>query len=212
MCFSATASFTASAALGMIGTATILHTTDKKARLLAAVPIVFGVQQFIEGVLWLTLNHASGYTLPLTYAFLFFAFLFWPAYMPFAIRAIETDKKRRQILTALGLVGAAVGIALYAGFIRNPVAAEVVNRCLFYKANEIVHPAPLSYVYLLVTIGPGFISSRRALKVFSILALVSAAVAWFAYTKDFTSVWCFFAAIISTVLYFGVTKEKGLKW
>ncbi len=207
MCFSATASFTAAAVLTVVGAATIHKTKNKNALPLACISFLFAIQQFIEGWLWLSLGHAPQFTLPLTFGFLFFAFLFWPIFVPFAARSIEPSKVRRQIMTVMCYVGAAIGATLYIGFLRNPQAAVIINHCVFYKANEITHPMPLSYAYLIVTIAPGLLSSYRAFKVFSMLALVTAAVAWIVYTKDFTSVWCFYAALVSVVLYFYADKK-----
>ena len=54
MCFSATASFVASGALSALGVAT-LRATQRKAEIpFATIPLLFGIQQFVEGVLWLS--------------------------------------------------------------------------------------------------------------------------------------------------------------
>ena len=54
MCFSATASFTAGAGLLVIGAITIRLSRDRAELPFAAIPVLFGVQQLIEGALWLT--------------------------------------------------------------------------------------------------------------------------------------------------------------
>ena len=46
MCFSATASFAASGALGLVGAASLAKTKSKKEVPFAAVPLIFAVQQF----------------------------------------------------------------------------------------------------------------------------------------------------------------------
>ncbi|MCX6781131.1 MAG: hypothetical protein NT003_03415 [Candidatus Magasanikbacteria bacterium] len=206
MCFSATASFTASAALGLMGVATLVKTKNKKSWPLFAVPLAFGAQQFIEGLLWLSLKNGPSLTLPMTYAFLFFAFLFWPIYMPVAAYIMEPEKIRRQVMFLLGILGAVVGVLLYVNFVRNPEAAQILNRCLFYP-DQIPYPSVLGYLYVIATIGPGMISSQKIIRIFSVLVLVFALIAWIVYTRDFTSVWCFFAAIISLVLYFYPEKK-----
>ncbi len=52
MCFSATASFTAGAALTAVGGFTVHKSQGKIELPLALVPLLFGIQQLTEGVLW----------------------------------------------------------------------------------------------------------------------------------------------------------------
>ncbi|WP_413166439.1 DUF6629 family protein [Capilliphycus salinus ALCB114379] len=69
MCFSATASFTATVTLVILGTATLIETPSKKELLLGVFPILFAIQQFCEGLVWLSLNSSSieGIYAPATY-------------------------------------------------------------------------------------------------------------------------------------------------
>ena len=57
MCFSATASFTAGTALTAVGGLTVRKSRGKAELPLALVPLLFGIQQLTEGVLWLSLRH-----------------------------------------------------------------------------------------------------------------------------------------------------------
>ena len=60
MCFSATASFSAAAVLLGIGTLTLRsalasrHAYRRRELPFAAIPLLFAIQQLIEGVIWLT--------------------------------------------------------------------------------------------------------------------------------------------------------------
>ena len=56
MCFSATASFAAGTALSAVGGLTLRKSQGKVELPLALVPLLFGVQQFSEGFLWLSLG------------------------------------------------------------------------------------------------------------------------------------------------------------
>lgn len=57
MCFSATASFTAGTALVAVGGLTVHRSRGKAELPLALVPMLFGVQQLTEGVLWLNMDN-----------------------------------------------------------------------------------------------------------------------------------------------------------
>jgi len=201
MCFSAAASFTASGVLSIVGTATLIKTKHKKTWLLAIVPLVFALQQFVEGLLWLSLKNGAGYTLLLTHIFLFFALLFWPVYVPLVTLLLEPQKIRRIIIFFFCAGGAIVGVLLYVNFLREPAAAMVVNKCLLYPAPD-SFPNLFYYLYILFIIGSGAVSSRPVIKLLSLLGLISALISWLVYAVNFISVWCFFAAIISAVIYF----------
>ena len=57
MCFSATASFTAGTALSAVGGLTLRKSRGKAELPLALVPLIFGIQQLSEGVLWVSLRN-----------------------------------------------------------------------------------------------------------------------------------------------------------
>ena len=103
MCFSAGASFGASAILSVIGTAAIMKARTIPQGLFAGIPIIFSIQQLAEGMLWLSLKDPGLATWQpfFTYTFLIFAILFWPVWVPFTIYKLETDTKRRKALRIL---------------------------------------------------------------------------------------------------------------
>jgi hypothetical protein len=56
MCFSASASFIAGGSLSAVGVATLKQTKARTELPLAMIPLLFGVQQLTEGVIWLTFH------------------------------------------------------------------------------------------------------------------------------------------------------------
>lgn len=56
MCFSATASFTSSAVIGVIGVATLARASHPREWLFASIPLLFAIHQFAEGAVWLALS------------------------------------------------------------------------------------------------------------------------------------------------------------
>ena len=56
MCFSATADFAGSVVLGAVGVATLREVKDRRELLLAAMPCLFAMHEFIEGFVWLGLD------------------------------------------------------------------------------------------------------------------------------------------------------------
>ena len=66
-------------------------------------------------------------------------------------------------------------------FFIKPEAAQIVNKCLFYS-NPAPYPTLLSYLYILITIGSGAISSRPIIKLFCVLLLVSSLISRILYS------------------------------
>jgi hypothetical protein len=89
MCFSATASFTAGITLSVLGVTTLKQVPSRREFLLGTFPLLFAIQQFSEGLVWLTLGQDSLNPINtlVTYNFLFFATVIWPILCPLALSA-----------------------------------------------------------------------------------------------------------------------------
>lgn len=198
MCFSASASFIASGALAGAGATAITKVKKKKQLAIALVPIFFAVQQAVEGMQWLAVKNGPP-NVAIGYGFLFFAYLFWPSYIPFAARAVEQDVNRKQLYNILLVIGIATSAWLLVALILNPLTITVHKHGIIYDVPGYFPYASIIF-YLISTIGSGALSSRRYIKAFGILAGIFAGISWLMYTTAFTSVWCFFSAILSCIL------------
>lgn len=201
MCFSPTASFSASIVLGAVGTLSVAKNRHTKALPLAAIPIIFAIQQAIEGFLWLNIRGSGQWTLLFTHLFLFFALFWWPIFAPIAVYLVEPNVWRRHILKFICLAGILLGCYLYATFLIHPAPATVVQYCIYYPYT-IPYYWVVAVVYLLVIVGAGLLSSYRVIQITSFVMGVLAFISWRIYLINFTSVWCFFAAIASVMLYY----------
>ncbi|MBM2802895.1 MAG: hypothetical protein HW419_788, partial [Deltaproteobacteria bacterium] len=86
MCFSASASFIAGTTLCAVGLATLKRTEARTERPFAMIPLLFGIQQLTEGVIWLTFRHdAPLLKQTMTHLYSGFSHVLWPIYMPFAM-------------------------------------------------------------------------------------------------------------------------------
>jgi hypothetical protein len=204
MCFSASASFTAGALIAAAGVATMSKVSKPSQRLFAGIPFLFAVQQIAEGFLWLTLQNDGQLILQKvsTYLFLIPADVLWPILIPLSIIMMEENRKRRRILKVFLYAG--VLLSLYYGicmllFRVNPV---IMNCHIYYGGTfpeKLMIPAFLLYVT--VTVAPLFISTVKKISIFGILMLTACVVSAIFYTKNVTSVWCFFAALLSVLIY-----------
>jgi len=203
MCFGPVASFTASGFLFSIGAAVFKNIRSKKELLFAAFPILFAIQQLIEGFLWLALKNGKQEALThgLAFAYLIFAYSVWPVLCPASVYMIEYDKKRKEILRAFMVLGVLVSACLFFSIFTKSIDASIVNCSIQYKT-FVTGADWLGGFYVLATIAPYFISSQRAILIFGIPNLIFCAITYFVYTHAYTSTWCFFAAILSASLYF----------
>jgi len=203
MCFSATASFTAAAITGGIGLVTLSRVSNRAEVPLAAVPLLFAVQQAIEGGLWLTLDYglAPGLATPLTYGFLLFAEVWWPLFVPLAVLLAEPDARRRRLMLAPLLLGAGAGLFLLWSILTHAHRAVVIDEHIVY-ASERPYPLILGAAYFIGTVMPPLLSSRRTVAVLGLIVLAGAAIAYIVYWQAFVSVWCFFAAVASGIILF----------
>lgn len=202
MCFSAQASFGASIVLGTMGIYALKKATPPQ-RLLAMVPLFFAIQQACEGIVWVTYSNPAYALLTTlaTYSFCFFAFFFWPIWIPITTIKMETDPWRQMILQGILIIGSLVSSVLIFSVFQNGIQTTVSCHHIRY---DIFLPTVLSNIgvvfYCIATILPLFVSSKRWLSLFGILTVGSVTLSAFFYETFFVSVWCFFAALLSSVI------------
>ena len=201
MCFSASASFIAGTSLCAVGVAALRRTEARTELPLAMIPLLFGVQQLTEGVIWLTFSHdAPLLKRTMTYLYSGFSHVLWPMYVPFAVGVLEAVHWRKKAIYVFEAAGGAVGLYLLFFIVTRPVVAEVVGSHIVYLSPHF-HLIPMILFYLAATCVSCFFSSHKFVKLFGALALLSYIAAYAAYVVAVTSVWCFFAAILSVLIY-----------
>lgn len=214
MCFSAGASFGVSAVLIVAGIATIKQTKYPSQIPFALIPLLFGIQQFIEGFLWLSLtkDNYSDFHEPTTYIFLVFAQVVWPALVPYSIWRLETDKFRKRILLYLTFIGLFISVyVIYCLFnfsVDSLISGSHIRYDMEYQYNFFRFSGLL---YFVPTVIPSFVSSKKYMFVFGLLILTSFVVTKVFYEEYIVSIWCYFAAAISLTIFFlikGFNKKK----
>lgn len=204
MCFSANASLGAGLALSVIGVLSIKKVQRPSLLLFASIPLILGIQQIAEGVLWLTLPHSEYITTQrvATYIFLFFAQILWPLWVPIAI--LLAEKKETQTHIQKVLVGAGLLMSFYLAYclLTFNVEAKIVGKHITYLQNYPASIKPYSMVlYLIVTITPAFFSHVKRMWMLGVCILISYIITAVFYQHYIVSVWCFFSSIISISVY-----------
>jgi hypothetical protein len=203
MCFSAEASFIASGGLTVLGGATYA-VAKKKDRILVAIPILFGIQQFFEGVQWLYLGRGSS-SLWAGYGFLFFALIVWPVYVPTFVFLL--DRQRRKLLRWFIALGVAMALFFLVLLATQDLRVFVQDNCVHYAFDN-----PNKWIalpYLFAVLGALFASSREVFRWFGLGIFALAVIAGVVYHKEFISVWCFFSAIVSAMFFVYVQRKRS---
>jgi hypothetical protein len=200
MCFSAQASFVAGVALLAIGAATVTRASRRAEIPYAMIPVLFGLQQLLEGALWLTFpDRAPTLNTWLTHAYSLFSHVLWPVYVPLAALALEAVPWRRRVLASIAVAGGLVGLYLLAMLIRLPIVARVTGQHILYDSPHFYVLTTMG-LYVIGTCVSLMFSSHRRVMAFGVAAFLSAVAAYAFYATWFISVWCFFAALLSVIV------------
>jgi hypothetical protein len=210
MCFSAEASFAASAALGVIGVTGLARGPAPAERPLAFIPLLFAAQQFVEGLVWVGLaNHEDAVVAVFGHVYIFFAFFLWPVFVPLAALLIEPSAPRRRLQEWLCAAGACAAVFITGSLVRGPLSVEATTGHLFYGLALPLREEVVA-VYLLAVSAP-IASSQRWVRVFGVALAIGLGASLAHFADDFVSLWCFAAAIASGAIWLHVRESAGAR-
>ncbi|MBK8339711.1 MAG: hypothetical protein IPK99_06815 [Flavobacteriales bacterium] len=200
MCFSANASFAASAILVTAGAYSVSMGRRSGQWAFGVIPLIFSIQQFVEGLVWLRLSDAGPpeAVVAMARAFLLFSQVLWPIWVPYAVLCMEPDRGRRRWLRWMLAAGTVTGAYYLWTLLSVPPIASVENHHIHYTMRyrwDLEHP--IAALYFIATVLSVFTSSLRRMWVLGVALLTSYAVARIEFTGNVISVWCYFAALIS---------------
>ena len=208
MCFSATASFTASVALTGIGVLALRAAHTPGERMFALIPLLFAAQQATEGLVWMSYPwDTPTLRARATQVYSVFSHLVWPVFIPWAVRALEPVPWRRHVLALLGVAGFLSALFLLFGMVATPIEVVPTGGHLAYRSPHFFLPISLTLYLAATTVGLGM-SSQPVIRWFGVLALASAGFTYLVYARWFISVWCFYAALLSVMVYIALASRR----
>ncbi len=211
MCFSPEASFAGGIIILAIGVATVTKIHKPSQLVFACIPLFFGIQQITEGVLWISFPLSEHYYLQktATYIFLIMADVLWPTLIPISVLLMERNKKKRSILWILFGIGSLLSLYYASCLLLFHVTPQVECYHIHY-VNDFPKSVSMiaSIFYLVATITPLFVSSIKRTHLLGVLMALSCLVTAIFFTQYLTSVWCFFAALISGVIFWILRDSK----
>jgi len=214
MCFSANASFIAGAALTVVGVASLSQVRKPAQVLFAAIPLMFAIQQVCEGFVWLSLSdpYFSQWHSFAKYAFLFFAQIIWPTWIPLSYYCIERSPKRRKIIRYFLFGGIVTTLLLtYRLLFMNAVAE--INGChiAYHIEGTTALLIATGILYIGAIVFAPFFSSWKTAFFLASANVLSLLVTQLFFEVYLVSVWCFFAAAQSVLIFFVMREMRREK-
>jgi hypothetical protein len=213
MCFSATGSFAIAGVLAGMGAVSVVRNTSGPARPFAAIPLIFAAQQATEGVVWLTVGDSQSELLNrlAVNVFLGIALVVWPVWAPWSLRLVEQDPVRRRVLTMLTRLGGAVSMVAAVLLARWQPQSVIAGHSIRYDYAGASDPM-LSFVllaaYVVPTVAPFFVSSARVVRIIGASLAASLVFTYLMQRDTLTSVWCFFAAVLSVQILLAASSKR----
>ncbi|MEO6829645.1 MAG: DUF6629 family protein [Acidobacteriaceae bacterium] len=211
MCFSATANFTGSAVLGVVGVATIREVRHRRAFLFGSIPLLFALHQFIEGFVWLGLDGkmSAATAHNMGAAFVLYAQGLLPFLLPLSVYLIEPTPHRRKRMLPFVLLGGGLTLYILWGLTAYPLSVYARNHSIVYT-NPATASTAVAVLYVIATCGALFFSGFRYLIIFGFANLVGLTAVAIVMSYAFTSVWCAYAAVISVIVYFHFRHRRTM--
>jgi hypothetical protein len=212
MCFSATANFVGSTALGGIGVVTLTKVKHRRELLFASLPILFAIHQFIEGFVWLGLDGilSPAVAHDMGAAFMLYAQGLLPFLLPLSVLLFEPDGKSRRRMLPFLVVGGATTLYILWALTAFPLQLYVKGNSIVY-INQATNNTAVAVLYVIATCGSLFFSKVRAMVLFGAANLTILLVVMAFKRYAFTSLWCAYAAIASVIILAYFWKSSGLR-
>ena len=212
MCFSPLASFSTGAVLLLVGGACVRRTRSPREWAYAGIPLCFGIQQGLEGALWLSLDQSQAcLSAQLTQGYSFFSQVYWPVYIPVAVYLLEPAGLRRRLIGFIAIGGALVAAYLAWYMAQTPVLAFLRGGHIAYVFPHFHQPLATALYLFAACLAP-LVSGWAQVRWFGFFTSLSLLATAYFYAQWFISTWCFFAAWLSTLVWLYFAKRTQSRW
>ncbi len=180
---------------------------DRRMLGFAIFPLVFSAHQFVEGVVWWSLEHPFAGDEFFRYLYTIIAFLVWPVLTPVAATLAETDSRRQRLWASLS--GCGVFLALYLSAklaTADGIDVSVVKHSLAYDPQFERPPLLADLLYLALTVTPLVGFQNRALRLFGVMVFLTFVYSLLHNREAWYSLWCMSAAMFSLIVSFAIRE------
>jgi hypothetical protein len=199
VCFSPQGDLAGGLIVTAIGIDAIRHLRGREEyKFLAPLPIALGLHQLDETFVWWQLQGHVPRTVGVIamWIYLVFAFVVLPIVVPGILWLMETQRQRRWILGVFTFMGVGVSVTLLATMLAGNPTAKLATYHVAYSIG--LHDGLLVVgLYVVATCGALLASSRAPVRNFGLINLVAVVILARLAADGFTSLWCFYAAVVS---------------
>jgi hypothetical protein len=199
VCFSPEGDLVGGVVVTAIGVDACKHLRGRNNLLLfATLPLVLGVHQIIESVVWWSLEGPVPPSIGKVamWIYLLIAMVVVPILVPLSIWKLEPTARRRRIIAPFLVLGIGVAIVLLITMLHGPVSVKLGAYHLSYTIG--LHNGILIVgLYVVATCGSLLCSGYRDIVIFGVANLIAVIVLARLTADGFASLWCFYAAIAS---------------
>ena len=202
MCFSPTGDLVGGSVVVAIGIDACLHLKRRFEYVaIAALPIVLGLHQIDETFVWWWLQGHVGSAVGRVamWIYLVFALVVLPTLIPVVVFYFTPRSPRRRLLASFIVLGAVVSAILLKAMLVGHPMARLGAYHLAYTVG-LRHGVFIMGLYILATCGPMLASGFRPMQWFGAANLVAVIVLALLCASGFTSLWCFYAALVSAAI------------
>ena len=209
MCFSPEVDLVAGVVVTAVGVDAIRRARSPEELPLASLPLLLGIHTLIEVFVWRGLQGSGSASVGTAAIRVYLAIAFiLPVWVPFAVRGVEPSRRRRTIMTRLGVVGVVASAVLLYSLVRGPVGAVVDGLHISYLIS-IPGGGIAGMLYVIAACGALLASSDRLIWLFGVSNLVAVAVLAWLTVGGLTSLWCVWAAVTSVAIDLYLRQEEG---
>ncbi|MBU2084347.1 MAG: hypothetical protein KJ884_22445 [Gammaproteobacteria bacterium] len=219
MCLSAEVSFIAAAGLIPAGMLSMRQAWrgDRRYLPLATLPLLFGIQQLAEGVVWVAGSSQNTELIAsASLLYMFFSWLAWPVWIPVSTFALEPARRKPYFLVFV-IAGAMLGALQYIPYFAHDgwLNTRFLSHVIVYEGTELldfVGRREITYaIYVSVVILPLLLSSVRGVRIFGFLAFGVLITTYTFFAYAYVSVFCFGGAVMSSYLVWMMYRGDGSK-
>jgi hypothetical protein len=129
-------------------------------------------------------------------------------FAPLSVWLIEPQPARRSIMAACAAIGACVAIYFAVSVLNLPHVAQIEAGHIVYLVGATT-PLSVGGFYLFATGIALLLSSYRVVALMGAVVFVGSVVSYFFYSNAYVSVWCFFAAASSILLFLHFYRQRA---
>jgi hypothetical protein len=220
MCFSEASSFGMGGLLIAGGGLCLYKSwkTNKRYLPMAIFPFCVGIQQTIEGLVWLGAeNNNATMMYDASLGYMFFVWIFWPLWVPLMTYTLEPNENKRRLFIGFAVAGVLWGTILYIPYFWHQgwLNAHIVEHSISYSCKfvpDVILPRQVIYFIYLAIIGlPPLLSSHWHMKIFGLMLVISVLLTNLFFVYATTSVLCFFGAFITLYILYIILYDKCSK-